>query len=386
MANQCNCHLDIITTHDLTVVFVSRCLNSAFRKMSDLQLEQRYAIKFCVRLKETASVTYDKLKTAYGENVLSRTRVFQWHKDFSEGRELVEDEPRSGRPATSKTVQNIAKVQQLVTENRRLTVINISDELNLNPRTVHEILKENLGLRKLCAKMVPKNLTPEQKETRKNVSSDLLGRFQNDEIFVKNVVTGDETWVFEYDPETKRQSAEWLPKNSPRPKKARMSKSKIKSMLITFFDCQGIIHKEFVPPGQTVNGQFYCQVLERLRKRVNRVRPEISQSWMLHHDNAPSHKAACVTDFLAKKGIQLVPQPPYSPDVSPCDFFLFPKIKSCLKGERLESLENIQRRVTAELNAIPKEEFQKCFEAWKSRLQRCVAAEGCYFEGDNIEI
>jgi len=82
----------------------------------------------------------------------------------------------------------------------------------------------------------------------------------------------------EYDPETKRQSREWHTANSPRPKRARMSKSKIKSMLICFFDSQVIVHKEFVPPGQTVNQTFYREVLERLREKVARVRPDIART------------------------------------------------------------------------------------------------------------
>ena len=130
----------------------------------------------------------------------------------------------------------------------------------------------------------------------------------------------------------KRQSSEWHTSNSPHPKKARMSKSKIKTMLICFFDSQGVVHKEFVPPGQTVNKQYYRELLERLSKRVYRVWPEIADTWMLHHDNAPCHTAISVNKFLAKKGISVVPQPPYSPDLSLCDFFLFPKLKFHLKG------------------------------------------------------
>ena len=91
-------------------------------------------------------------------------------------------------------------------------------------------------------------------------------------IFGYILVTGDESWVFDYDPETKRQSEEWHTKSSPRPKKAHMSRSRVKPMIIVFFfDSRGIVHIEFVPPGQTVNHAFYKDVLERLRKRVQRV-------------------------------------------------------------------------------------------------------------------
>jgi len=164
-------------------------------------------------------------------------------------------------------------------------------------------------MRKVCAKMVPKNLTTEQKANRRDVCLDFLDRLEREPKFFIRVITGDESWILEYDPETTRQSREWHTANSPRPKKARMSKSKIKSMLICFFDCQGIIHKEFVPPGQTVNQNFYREVLERLRKRVAHVRPGIARTWMLHHDNAPCHTAVSINEFLAEKGIPVVPQP-----------------------------------------------------------------------------
>ncbi|GFV24997.1 putative transposase [Trichonephila clavipes] len=86
------------------------------------------------------------------------------------------------------------------------------------------------------------------------------------------------------------------------------------------------------------------------------------------------------------KNIPVAPQPPYSPDLSPCDFFLFPKLKNHLKGHHFGTLENIQTAVTDHLKAIPISEFHQCYEEWKKRLQRCVASEGSYFEGDNVEL
>ena len=141
-------------------------------------------------------------------------------------------------------------------------------------------------MRKVCAKMVPKNLSTEQKANQRDVCLDLLDCLERESEFFSHVITGDESWILEYDPNTKQQSQEWHTSNSPRPKKVRMSESKTKSMLICFFDSQGIIHKEFVSPGQTDNQTYYREVLERLRKRVARVRPGIARTWMLHHNNA----------------------------------------------------------------------------------------------------
>ena len=149
--------------------------------------------------------------------------------------------------------------------------------------------------------------------------------------------------------------------NSPHSKKARMSKSKLKSMLICFFDSQDVVHKEFVPQGQTVNQWYYREVLEQLRKRVHCVRPEIVDAWMLHHNNSSCHIAISLNKFLTKKDIPVVPQPPYSPDLSPCDFFLFLKLKFHLKGHHFGTVDNIQKVMTDQLRALPHEDFQHCY-------------------------
>ena len=124
--------------------------------------------------------------------------------------------------------------------------------------------------------------------------------------------------MFDYDPETKRQSEEWHTKSSPRPKKARMSRSRVKIIIIVFFDSRGIVHKESVPPGQTVNHAFYKDVLERLRKGVQLVRTDIADDCVLYHDNAPAHIVLSIQEFLANKNIPVLPHAPYCPDLAPC--------------------------------------------------------------------
>ena len=112
-------------------------------------------------------------------------------------------------------------------------------------------------MRRVTAKFVPRLLTAEQKDDRVSVCTDLRDRVQNDTNFMSSVITGDECWVYGYDPETKQMSSQWSTSSSPRPKKARQVKSNIKTMLIAFFDIDGPVHHEFVPTGQTVNREFY---------------------------------------------------------------------------------------------------------------------------------
>ncbi|UYV84731.1 hypothetical protein LAZ67_X003242 [Cordylochernes scorpioides] len=117
-----------------------------------------------------------------------------------------------------------------------------------------------------------------RKGERVNVCEDWLLNIHEDPNFLTKVITGDGTWVYGYDPETKRHSSQWLPKNAPKPKKARMSKSKTKVLLVTFFGHQGIVHYEFLPQGQTINQRVYLVILRSLRKTIQKKGPE---KWIL---------------------------------------------------------------------------------------------------------
>ena len=343
-------------------------------------IEQRYAIKFCVGLGKSGTETLGMIRQVFKDESMSQTAVFKWHKLFKSGRQSVEDEPRGGRPSTSRTDDNVQRVRDVLNSDRRLSVRMIADRVGIDKMTVHTIITEDLAMRKVCAKLVPKVLTDDQKQRRVAACEDLLQRVEEDPGFLDNVITEDESWIFEYDPETKRQSSEWHTSASPRPKKARMSKSRMKTMLIVFFDAQGVVHYEFVPEGQTVNGAFYLEVLRRMKRRVNRVRPAIAGNWKLHHDNAPSHTCSKVTDYLTKNGIATVPQSPTVPTLAPVDFFLFQHIKSSLKGPHHGTLSAAKEACTRTLKNLPESAYQGAFVSWQRRWQKCIDAQGMYFE------
>jgi len=135
-------------------------------------------------------------------------------------------------------------------------------------------------------------------------------------------------------------------------------------MLLIFFDIRGIVHYKFVPTGQTVNQVYYLEVLGRLCEKVRRKQPELfaDNSWILHHNNAPTHMALSVMEFLETKQITVPERPAYSPDLAPSDFFLFTKIKEILKGRHFDDIDDIRSSTTAALKAIPQNQFQNCFE------------------------
>jgi histone-lysine N-methyltransferase SETMAR len=147
-----------------------------------------------------------------------------------------------------------------------------------------------------------------------------------DPEFLKTTITGDEMWVYRYDPETKVQSSQWKQSSSPRPKKAQRVQSKVKVLLTVFFHYRGIVHHSYAPEGQTINNEYYLEVIYHLCDAVGCKRPNLwaSRNWQLHHDNAPAHSSHLIQSFLAKHGIPVVCQAPYSPNMTPCDFWLFP--------------------------------------------------------------
>ena len=183
---------------------------------------------------------------------MSRTRLCEWHRRLKKGREKVEDDHSSGRRC-SRTDENVERVRQKVRSDRRLTVRMIADELGMNSERVWRIITEDLGMRKIFAKMVPRLLNEGQKERRVPMCQDILEQLETEPNMLKRVVTGDESWIFKYDPLIKRQSLEWKSVLSPRPKKARVFKFKTTMMLIAFFDLDGFVHAEFLPQGQTIN-------------------------------------------------------------------------------------------------------------------------------------
>ena len=147
----------------------------------------------------------------------------------------------------------------------------------------------------------------------------------------------DESWIYCYGPETKRQSSQSKHAGSLRPKKTRKSKSTHKLLMIPFFDSTGIICMHCVTTGQTVNKEYYVEVLRDFRKRFRRKRPALFKSgqWHFHQNNAPVHNSILVTDYLTKMGIKIAPYLPNCPDLAPCDFWLFPKLRDC----RYETIE-----------------------------------------------
>ena len=124
------------------------------------------------------------------------------------------------------------------------------------------------------------------------------------------------------------------------------------------------------------------------RGSLNTVSKDIlgRNSWFLHHNDTPSHAALVLREHFAKNSTHIVPQPSYSTDLAPCDFWLFPELKRRLQGHRFDTIEEIQAETKKALKAIPEIEFNKCFDECKKYWHKCIISGVDYFEGDEIDL
>ncbi len=268
------------------------------------------------------------MKEVFGEAVMSQTRVRVWHKRFKDGLTTFKDTPHTGRPHSTRTNRNIDKVRQLLDADKQSSIRDIADKLNLKKSSVHNILKKDLQLSKLAPKMIPKILTEEQKRFRVQLCEMNLASLKDNPDLMATVVTGDESWVSVLEVETKQSSSQWLPKGTvQRPQKAMRQRATWKSMLTVFFDVKGAVLTEFLPPGQTVDCDSYIEVLGRLRENIRHKRPLLwgrgqvrrgkARPFLLHHDNASSHTGVLTLAYIGEQNMEMLPHPPYSPDLAP---------------------------------------------------------------------
>jgi len=104
--------------------------------------------------------------------------------------------------------------------------------------------------------------------------------------------------------------------------------------------------------------------------------------WLLHHDNASAHTLFVVREFLTKNNMTTVPHPAYSPDLAPCDFYMFPKMKLWLKGRRFVSIEEIQAELQQVPDTLMPANFNECFQKWQNHWDHCIQTQDDYYEGD----
>ena len=154
-------------------------------------------------------------------------------------------------------------------------------------------------------------------------------------------------------------------------------------LYVIFFDSKGPVLQIPVLKGSSVTGKFYREsVRPQLVEFYQKCRPRTGvRGIKLLHNNAPAHKSATVQEYLKESALDVLDHPPNSPDLSPCDFWLFPRLKEMLAGHRFESCCGIGSAFYQCLQHIPKEHYQAAFRKWVDLCKMFLEADGAYFQG-----
>jgi histone-lysine N-methyltransferase SETMAR len=313
----------------------------------------------------TAADANRAINDAYGANTVSEKTAYRWYETFRKEGMRLKDKQHTGRP---QEIDREAVIQTIET-NPTLTTRMLADDFNCSHTAIEKILHE-AGLKWRKTRLVPYQLMDAQKQKRVDVSTELLER-QNQSPFVQDVITMDETWLPFNNPDVYKA---WLRPNQRAPATPRPDFRQLKIMLSVFWNSTGVIYWELVD--RTVNSEVYCAQLDRVAEALfdsGRERPVI-----FLHDNASSHTAKVTKKKLSDLMWEVLPHPPYSPDMAPSDFHLFTSLKNWLKGKRYADIDEVRAGVQEYFDSKPAEFYARGFTKLPDIWEEIIGFDGDY--------
>jgi histone-lysine N-methyltransferase SETMAR len=318
----------------------------------------------------------------YADKCLSRKAVHSWVEKFSQGRSKIVDEVRSGRPVQIATDASVQRVEEMIRGDRRVTIDSVAAAIGCSHGSAYSIMHDRLKFKKVCSRWVPRQLTDEHKMNRLGLSLQHLCRYADEgEDMLNRIITGDESWVHHYQPESKRASMQWKHPSSPCVQKFKVTPSAGKVMLTVFWDCQGVLLTNFQKKGDNVNSESYCEVLLMLRDAIRRKRPGLlTRGVLLLHDNARPHTARLTQEKINHLGWELLEHPPYSPDLAPSDFHLFGPLKTHLGGRHFANDAEVECEVKMWFRKQSTQFYAAGLGGLIKRWDKCINVGGNYVE------
>lgn len=334
----------------------------------------REVLIYFFNLKKSAAEAHRLLLEAYGEAALSERSCQEWFQKFKNGEFDVKDKERSGRPKVYEDME----LEVLLKEDSSQTQKELALTLQVTQQAISHRLK-SLGMIQKQGNWVPYELKPRDVERRLCISEMLLARNKK-KSFLHRIVTGDEKWIH-YDNPKKRKS--WVKPGEPSTSTAKPNIHGKKLMLCIWWDQLGVVYYELLKPSETITGALYRTQLMRLSRALKEKRAHYysrHDKIILLHDNARPHVAAPVKIYMETLNWEVLPHPPYSPDLAPSDYHLFRSMAHGLSEQRFTSYEDTKNWVDLWIASKDEEFFRRGIRMLPERWGKVVANDGKYFE------
>jgi histone-lysine N-methyltransferase SETMAR len=336
--------------------------------------KQRAVIEFLRLEGETGDNIHSRLVKVYGDEAYSRSAVFEWVREVDNGRTDLKDLPRSGR---ARDLQISSQITTLLQEFPFHSTRSLADEVGVCNQTIANYL-ERMGYSFRVLKWVPYPLNSDNKKKRLQMCKTMIETLKTQQrLDWKYIVTGDQSWFYlEYMP-----NGMWCLSGSSPAISVRHTIQSQKYMITIFWNPHGFHVVEMLPDGEKFTAEYMTSVIlaKLVEALYGTVRPKNQRKIWVHIDNAAPHNAKLTRDFLEKSEFHRLPQPPYSPDISPSDFYLFGTVKDRLIGLEDPSPIDLFTNILAVLDDISPLELKSVFDRWIDRVQAVIYANGNYF-------
>lgn len=289
------------------------------------------------------------------------------------------DNPHKNLGGKSANYRIDALIEKELNDDPTKSCRQIAQNIGYATSSVHYVLTVRMGYKQYNFKWIPHILTFYQKYQRMDDSRALIEVLKKAK---KNgwhfIVTGDESWFFYRTPGGRI----WLREGDEPPTTARLDKNEQKIMVTIFINPDGLQIIDACDSTDSFNSQYFiANILEPIVESgiVDKAKQQ-KQKFIIHMDNSPIHKSKLTQSYIASNGMYMPQHPPYSPDISPCDFFLFGYLKKKIIGKTFTTKEDLVSWIEGQISEIPRSQLVKVFEEWLNRLGRVIEANGNYIE------